>query len=105
MESRQMCCSTWGCINRSESEIHPIKKKKNSWGSMCLGESVSLSSSGKKKGRIASPSLFARNSCSGWVQISNMQNLWENYTSMELWSKTSFFSGLGRQSEHFSYQG
>lgn len=28
MESRQMCCSTWGCINRSESEIHPIKKKK-----------------------------------------------------------------------------
>lgn len=45
MESRQMCCSTWNCIDKGESEIHPIEnteKKKNSWRFTCVGEGVSL---------------------------------------------------------------
>jgi len=44
MESWQMCCSTWSCIDKSELEIQPsrIENNNNCWSSMRLGEGISV---------------------------------------------------------------
>lgn len=52
MESWQMCCSTWSCIDKSELEIQPsrIENNNNCWSSMRLGEGISVYLHHRRKG-------------------------------------------------------